>query len=250
MPTQNVLDNLKQYFITQAVNIDNNYVSSNPTGHPTDTGENREDLLVAFLNNHLPAKYEALKGGKIFDSNGNISEQVDVLIYDKNTPQLKERVRTLYMSEGVGAAIEVKPNLDNSALKEALNKVDSFKKPIKSIVAGMSIGDVKKNVYSGIFSYQTAMDPATIKNAVLEKYKDVEINLCIDFICINKKFIILKNNGDWEHKNIDGIVTKIEEKFIIGDFKELSLYKLLMLISKEIGPNYLGGPDYSKYINI
>lgn len=250
MTNLNVLDNLKQYFIAQASNMQNDFISSNPTGHPTDTGENREELLVNFLNNHLPAKYEALKGGKIFDSNGNVSEQVDIIVYDKNTPQLKERARTLFMSEGVGAAIEIKPNIDKSSLKEALDKIESFKKPLKSLITPITISEVKNNVYSGIFAYKTSMTADEIKALVLERYKDLEIGLCVDFVCVNNKFIIIKNIGDWVYTKPDGTENKIEEKFVIGDFKELTLYKLLMLISKEISPNYLGGPNYSKYINI
>jgi hypothetical protein len=251
MPGTNPIDQLKRHFITESSNMESSFQTSNQTGHPGDTGTNREDLLATFLNNHLPAKYEALLGGKVFDTEGNLTEQVDVLVYDKNTPRLGTVSRQLFLAEGVATAIEVKPELNMTSLEESIRKINSFKKITKSFNAPVTIGQLQTRIYSGAFAYTLGTSKENVLNRIIAVYQNTELDNCIDFICINKQFVIVKNiPGEWSKTNADGTSEPITDRFMIPLDGDLSLYYLLMLISQNSIQNYLGSPDYSKYINI
>ena len=94
----NPINRLKNYFIKKASSLELDFEATNTDNHPLATGNKRENLLIRFLNDHLPTRYEAFKGGSIFDSLGNKSDQVDIIIYDKNTPRLGEDSETLFLS--------------------------------------------------------------------------------------------------------------------------------------------------------
>lgn len=49
--------------------------------HPTSKGDNSEGAWIKFFRSFLPSKY-AVDKGFVFDSTGNMSEQIDVIIYD------------------------------------------------------------------------------------------------------------------------------------------------------------------------
>lgn len=43
-------------------------------------GDLREDTLLDFLKRHLPKRCVPVKGGFVFDHNGNRSSQIDIII--------------------------------------------------------------------------------------------------------------------------------------------------------------------------
>lgn len=116
----NATEKVKNYFENEADNIQTQFLQSSTTGHPNDVGGNREDILINFFNRHLPHKFNAVRGGKIFDSDGNMSNQVDVIIYDNTVPRLGSQTNTLYLAEGVTTAIEVKPELTKNELRKGI----------------------------------------------------------------------------------------------------------------------------------
>lgn len=56
--------------------------------HKPDRGLPREKAVLDFFKYHLPKKY-GVTTGKIIDRNGNLSKQMDIIIYDSvNSPIL------------------------------------------------------------------------------------------------------------------------------------------------------------------
>lgn len=51
-------------------------------GHPTDLGDATEAIWIDLLNKYLPRRYHAIKA-TVCDSNGEFSEQIDVVIHDR-----------------------------------------------------------------------------------------------------------------------------------------------------------------------
>jgi hypothetical protein len=49
--------------------------------HPGELGTEREEVLRSFLRLHLPRRFE-VSTGFIFDSAGNLSKQLDIIIAD------------------------------------------------------------------------------------------------------------------------------------------------------------------------
>ncbi|MFC1622880.1 DUF6602 domain-containing protein, partial [Patescibacteria group bacterium] len=145
----NAKEKLRKYFEGEADSIQLKYEHSSTTGHPNDVGGNREDVIIDFFNKHLPHKFNAIKGGKIFDSKGSASKQVDVVIYDNHIPRLASYQQTLYLAEGVATAIEIKPKLTKAELIKAIDNLKSIKLLEKKVKHAISVGEFKKDVYCG-----------------------------------------------------------------------------------------------------
>lgn len=238
---------IKNYFENEADGLQLKYKQSSATSHPTDTGTNREEILINFFENHLPHKFNAVRGGKIYDSNCNLSKQVDVIIYENTAPRLDSQGQTLYMAEGVAAAIEVKPKLTKGELEIAIENLKSIKKLEKKIGSGVVIGDVRKDIYCGIFSFETTMSFQNILDVVA---KEIGKSPIIDFIVVNNQYLILRNNGEWKRGEAGKIGESVEWDYINFDDGKMILYKFFMLVSREISrvkliPSYL-----ENYINI
>lgn len=49
--------------------------------HPVDKGSNTEECWIDWFNEYLPKRYHAAKA-TVIDSNGNKSDQIDIVLYD------------------------------------------------------------------------------------------------------------------------------------------------------------------------
>jgi len=243
-----VKQKLKGYFEGEADVMQLRFEHSSTTSHPTDVGNNREDILIDFFNRHLPHKFKAVRGGKIFDSNGNASKQVDVVIYDNNIPRLASYQQTLYLAEGVATAIEMKPNLTRDELIKAINNLKSIKSLEKRSGGTIMIGDFKKEIYCGIFSFGTSLSFKAILEIINEQVKDARI---IDFIVVNNKYLILRNNGEWKI-GARGVAEQVlVEDYLNFDDGKMILYKFFMLVCREItGLKLSDNNGLENYINI
>jgi hypothetical protein len=96
-----------------------------------DSGSERENDLFTFLNNHIPFRCKVIKGGFIFDSNGNESNQIDLIITNDLTLQFRKsenisKEKSFNCIEGCYAAISVKSYLNKKELIESLENLGSI----------------------------------------------------------------------------------------------------------------------------
>lgn len=96
--------------------------------HPGEFGAYRESVVKKFLINVLPERM-GLESGFVVTSNGKISSQCDIVIYDKSvTPLIKnESGQRFFPIESVVAIGEIKSKLSISELKKALRKLAETK---------------------------------------------------------------------------------------------------------------------------
>ena len=99
--------------------------------HPLTKGEEREAVVVTeYLKKYLPGKY-GVTSGEIIDSDGNVSKQQDIIIFDRlNTMPLfslnnDSETQSRVPIENVYAVIEVKSTLSNSEIDDAIEKYNS-----------------------------------------------------------------------------------------------------------------------------
>ena len=95
--------------------------------HPVTKGDHCEGVWIDFFRSFLPNKY-AIDKGFVFDSRGNVSEQIDIIIYDAlYTPLIFETDsgEKYVTAESVYAVFESKPDIDKSTLEYANNKIKS-----------------------------------------------------------------------------------------------------------------------------
>ncbi|RDZ52858.1 hypothetical protein C5C07_13965 [Haloferax sp. Atlit-4N] len=96
--------------------------------HPQQKGEAREDALRELLEAYLPERC-GVSTGFVIDVNGNQSQQMDVIIYDKYyTPIFKIADSKQYFPcETVIAVGEVKSEVKSRELEDAIEKIASAK---------------------------------------------------------------------------------------------------------------------------
>jgi hypothetical protein len=93
----------------------------------SDKGTSREDILLDFIDRHLPNRFKIIKGGLIFDSRGNESNQIDLIITNDLTLQFSEFAghrfgKSFNCLEGCIAVISVKSRLDKDGIIDSLKK--------------------------------------------------------------------------------------------------------------------------------
>lgn len=121
---------LHRAFINKQVALKASFLAiRDVTSHGTTQGDVSEGDWTGLIRDFLPSRYEV---GPIFavDHHGNMSEQIDVAVYDKHySPQWfggANNVRFVPV-ESVYAVFEVKPELSATYVKAAIQKVTSVR---------------------------------------------------------------------------------------------------------------------------
>lgn len=96
--------------------------------HRPSAGENREDLVSAFLKDHLAERF-GVSSGMIISHDGRFSNQADLVITDSlnNSPLYARSSNPLWTAESVYAMVEVKTTLNLTELRDSIAKARRFK---------------------------------------------------------------------------------------------------------------------------
>jgi len=141
--------------------------------HRGAAGENREDLVVRFLADHLPKRFGVRRGFAISLDDG-VSRQADVLVVDhvNNAPIHPTASHELWPVEAVYALVEVKTELSPSYLKDAVKKCRRFKQLNRRFV-GVRDQRIEESLFV-IWSFDGA-GAETIKENLVEAVRDVPV---------------------------------------------------------------------------
>ena len=106
-----------------SINVDREFIR-----HPGSKGEAIEQRWIDFLRTYLPDRYKVDKA-IVIDSTGNVSEQMDIVIYDAiYTPFIFKQDGFMYIpAESVYAVFEVKQDVKGN-IEYAAQKVESVRK--------------------------------------------------------------------------------------------------------------------------
>lgn len=96
--------------------------------HTTTLGDTCELKWIDWLKKYLPERY-CIDKAFIIDSKGNLSQQIDVVIYDRQyTPFIFNDGGAIYVpAESVYAVFEVKQTLNKENLEYAAEKAESVR---------------------------------------------------------------------------------------------------------------------------
>ena len=201
-----LFERLRDYFQGIADGLAGQRSASAVFPNPTDAGISREDLLIEFLIRHLPKRCEAIKGGFIFDSEGNESRQIDLIITNDLTLQFKQfdgsgqLGKSFNCVEGCYCAISVKTRLDGQSLSDALSNLASI--PPMPDLAGrlnpmlegqQSFQDLP---YKVIFAFDGVAPKTVLKH--IEKFYENSLvleNRRPDLIIVNNNYAIIHVGG-------------------------------------------------------
>ena len=109
-------------------------------GHSGSKGDATEQHWINFLRTYLPDRYKVDKA-IVIDSTGNVSEQMDVVIYDAiYTPFIFKQDGFMYIpAESVYAVFEVKQDVEGH-IEYAAKKVESVRKLKRTSISMVASG--------------------------------------------------------------------------------------------------------------
>lgn len=133
--------------------------------HPGARGEAAEEDWLRVLKDHLPHRYQADRAF-VIDSQGACSEQIDVVIYDRQySPFLFNQANQRYVpAESVYAALEVKQDLSREHILYAGDKAASVRRLHRTSAPVPHVEGVAKPrslppIVAGILTYQSSWTP-------------------------------------------------------------------------------------------
>lgn len=133
--------------------------------HPGARGEASEEDWLRVLNDHLPRRYRADRAF-VIDSQGACSEQIDVVIYDRQySPFLYNQANQRYIpAESVYAVLEVKQDLSREHVLYAGEKTASVRRLHRTSAPVPHVEGVAKprslpRIIAGILTYQSSWTP-------------------------------------------------------------------------------------------
>ena len=118
----------KQFLSLQKCLEANLNASRSSIEHPVSKGDASENSWLSMFQEHLPNRYQVDKAF-VIDSNGDRSDQIDIVIYDRQyTPLLYNKHTQIHIpAESVYAVFEVKQELNQKHIKYAGEKIASVR---------------------------------------------------------------------------------------------------------------------------
>ncbi len=156
---------LKKAFEQLQKTLLNDLGASDIAFHPTAKGDNTELNWIKMLRDFLPQRY-CVDRAFVVDVNGDVSDQLDVVIYDgQYTPLLFKHEGGLYIpAESVYGAFETKPELTKAYVEYAGNKVASLRRLERTSASIVHAGGrfdpvAVKPIIGGILATRSSWNP-------------------------------------------------------------------------------------------
>jgi hypothetical protein len=162
------------------------HIARNSFGHPVIKGDASENIWLELLQTYLPKRYQAAKA-HIVDSNGQFSDQIDVVVFDRQySPFIFSfQDQTIIPAESVYAVFEAKQTIDLGLVKYAQTKIASVRKlhcttlPIPH-AGGIYPAKPRISILGGILSLGSDWSPAlgeSLQNALNGEQGDGKIDI-------------------------------------------------------------------------
>jgi hypothetical protein len=172
--------------------------------HPGTKGDASEKVWIDLFNQYLPSRYRADKA-HVVDSKGNFSQQIDVVIYDRQySPFIFQyEGQIIIPAESVYAVFEAKQSATKANIKYAQDKVRSVRKLYRTSLpiphaGGEYPAKPLTPIYGGLLTVESEWaDPMgqSFKSAVNKDMSDGKL----DFVCIAAHGYLFPNNiGEYE----------------------------------------------------
>ncbi|MDP3964604.1 MAG: hypothetical protein Q8Q20_03035 [bacterium] len=150
-------------------------------GHPTTKGDASEHVWLELLQKYLPQRYCAEKA-HVVDSNGVFSDQIDVVIFDRQYSPLifNYEGQSVLPAESVYAVFEAKQTINAEHIGYAQKKIESVRRlhrtslPIPNI-SGISPPKPLPHIIGGLLTFESDWTPAvgqTLIDSLSKKPED------------------------------------------------------------------------------
>lgn len=170
----------------------------NSISHPGEMGEAVEESWRNWLKKYLPKRY-CVDKAFVIDSEGNRSDQIDIVIYDVQYSYFVfKHEQVIYIpAESVYAVIEVKQNLNKAHLDYAGEKAASVRRLKRTSIEVPFVGGLYRpkplhKIIAGIITIESDWkDP--LGESLRNNLKDLEDGHSIEFGCA------IKHGSFWVH---------------------------------------------------
>lgn len=154
--------------------------------HPGARGEASEEDWLRVLKQHLPHRYQADRAF-VIDSQGACSEQIDIVIYDRQySPLLFNQANQRYVpAESVYGVLEVKQDLSREHVRYAGDKAASVRRLHRTSAPVPHVEGVAKSralppIVAGILTYQSSWAPPfgdPLRQSMSELTEEHQLNI-------------------------------------------------------------------------
>lgn len=225
--------------------------------HNGSKGTVRENIVNKVIRPFLPACY-GLSGGEAFDSEGNTSKQLDLVVYDSVfsyiIPYIDNYIQ--FPCESIYGNIEIKSFLNKDELMKAIDNIKSMKSlkregthswtvtPLVSIKINGLPDNTDRNPYFGIIFAYDSVEALTVLD-YLENL-DIPSNLLPNAIVLYSKRTIIFQATD---SNIEGFPSNNFNKYVMLNCGEETLAVFIGLLINFTRYSLLWVADVPKEIN-
>lgn len=156
--------------------------------HPGTKGDASENVWLDLFQTYLPKRYQAAKA-QVVDSNGDFSEQIDVVIFDRQySPFIFfYEGQKIIPAESVYAVFEVKQSINACHVRYAQDKVASVRRlhrtslPIPHVGGECESKDLV-HIYGGLLTFESdwkkpALGDSLLKALDTEQGEDKHLDL-------------------------------------------------------------------------
>lgn len=166
--------------------------NTNNISHPGTKGDSTELNWIEWLRKYLPKRYTVDKGF-VVDNYGNLSQQIDVIIYDTQfCPFIFNQDGIKYIpAESVYAVFEVKQNLTQEHIKYACEKAKSVRilqrttKPISGAERDLKAKQ-PKTIICGLLCTKSSWRKNELDK--LKKYLNTDLYSRLNLVCSLKSY--------------------------------------------------------------
>lgn len=221
--------------------------------HPGESGRARENALAAFIRRLVPRSF-GVDTGFVIDSQGEISRQIDIVIYRTDYhPVFEIGGVKHFLVESVVAVIENKARITTRAqLKSALENIRSVKKLDRSNQGGNKIvradesgpvvskSEFKHQVFGAIVTQKSLSKPKLsqeLLNYLRSSDRTVWFNLYIDVNSFTASYSKKRKEGDSVSSAEDTLATVVPseaERLYITDKADPNFVPPLADLAQEL----------------
>jgi hypothetical protein len=154
--------------------------------HPTTKGDASEQAWLELLDTYLPKRYQATKA-HVVDSEGNFSDQIDVVVFDRQYSPFIFRYQgqTVVPAESIYAVFEAKQSINANEVAYAQRKIGSVRRLHRTSLPIPHAGGVYDpkplhHIIGGLLTFESDWTPAlgrSLVNALDSDKKEGRLDL-------------------------------------------------------------------------
>jgi len=217
----------------------------------------RRNMLVDFLVTHLSRHCHVPAGGYIYDSSGNVSQEIDIVVTGDLTLQFEQSGQSFHCLEGCYCAISISEMLDKSACVQCLENLASIPLiPETTAGIGFLFGVRPQHSLLKVILAFDAADADTILSHIDEFYMDHPIpqGNRPDLIIVNNRYGIVRTGEQGAMTTDDREIPAhafhtfghSESEPNVGGY---SLLYLLAEIQRRIASSSHSGINFGEYLD-